>query len=310
MPLDCEAKAPSFALPFAHSQVQFSRPLRWLLALHGDVVVPFSYALLASGRTSQVLRNASSPSVSIARAEDYESAMEKAGIALSAELRGEAIWEKAQELAQQVGGRVPESAKGGLLEEVGNLVEAPAPILGSFSEKFLELPREVLVTVMRKHQRYFPVEDTDGRGLLPHFVAVPNGQVSEAAVRSGNEAVLRARYEDACFFYDADTSKPLASFREKLAGITFQEALGSMLQKSERVEALVGPLIQELGLSGPEADVARQAAPLANADLGTAMVMEFTDLAGIMGRHYALREGIAPEVCLNSPPLSALIHHP
>eukprot|EP00271_Cylindrocystis_brebissonii_P004542 TRINITY_DN16276_c0_g1_i1.p1 TRINITY_DN16276_c0_g1~~TRINITY_DN16276_c0_g1_i1.p1 ORF type:complete len:1229 (-),score=224.72 TRINITY_DN16276_c0_g1_i1:927-4613(-) len=279
-----------------NSQVAFSRPLRWLLALHGEALIPFVYAGMVSSQTSRLLRNAAEPKREVARAEDYASVLEAGGITLSQEAREEAIWSASSALASSIGGRIPEEARGVLLAEVANLVEAPFPLLGHFDESFLALPREVLITVMKKHQRYFPIEDATSGKLLAAFVAVPNGPLDEAAVRRGNEAVLRARYADARFFYEADTSRPLGSFREQLRGITFQEKLGSMLAKSQRIEAALPELAALLSLSDDARSLAMQAAPLAMADLATAMVMEFTALAGVMGRHYAEREGQPPEV--------------
>ncbi|GJP65606.1 hypothetical protein CLOP_g22478 [Closterium sp. NIES-67] len=281
-----------------NSQVAYSRPIRWLLAMHGATVVPFAFAGLASGSESWLLRNAPETRVQLPCAEDYASAISGAGITLSIEERKEAIWVASSELAASVGGRIPDDARGALLAEVANLVESPVPLLGSFDPSFLDLPPEVLVMVMKKHQRYFPVEDAASGKLLPHFVAVPNGRLDEAAVRAGNESVLRARYEDARFFYDSDTAHPLESFREKLRGITFQAKLGSMLDKSERVEAITPLLCTALHLSPSLSAAAQQAARLCMADLGTAVVMEFTGLAGIMGRHYAEREGLGEQVSM------------
>eukprot|EP00898_Chlorokybus_atmophyticus_P000855 jgi/Chlat1/1770/Chrsp134S00111 len=278
------------------SEAAYSRPLRWLVALHGDMLLDFQYALVRSNNGSRVLRNAEQPVVQVPSAEAYLETLRSAGIMLSVEERKEYIWSLAAGLAAEVGGRVPEEAKEGLLDEVANLVEAPAPLLGSFDASFLELPREVLVTVMRKHQRYFPVEDSKTGRLLPHFVTVANGILDEATVRAGNEAVLRARYEDARFFYNADVSKPLIEFRPLLNGITFQEKLGSMLNKTDRVEALLQPLAELLELPQETLQVAQQAGPLSRADLATAMVVEFTGLAGVMGRHYTLKSGASEEV--------------
>lgn len=150
--------------------------------------------------------------------------------------------------------------------------------------------------VMRKHQRYFPVEDPATGKLLPYFVTVANGAVDPAVVRRGNEAVLRARYEDARFFYRQDTARKLESFRPQLSGTVFEKRLGSLLEKSDRVEKLVGPLAAMLGLASGDAEDAVEAARLARADLATSLVMEFTALAGVMGRHYAEREGLDPKV--------------
>lgn len=302
----------------------YSRPVRWLLALYGDQVVPLTYAGVRSGRASRVLRTAPEPVVEVRSAEEYVAAVTGAGIALDVAARREAVWSKSKELAASVGGRlVPEDGEpeSGLVDEVTNLVEAPVPILGRFDAGFLRLPPEVLTTVMRKHQRYFPVipavaaavaaeggEGGDLRAdagagaagsdtkLLPWFVAVANGNIDEATVRKGNEAVLRARYEDAKFFYDSDLAKPLPAFRPLLSGLTFQAQLGSMLDKSDRLERIVPDLGRLLSLPPAALAAAAAAAPLALADLATAVVTEFTGLAGTMGRHYALAAGFPPAV--------------
>eukprot|EP00250_Pteridium_aquilinum_P020301 c24776_g1_i2 orf=1-3474(+) len=274
-----------------NSQVSYSRPIRWILALYGDAVVPFCFAEVSSGHLTHTMRNALPSIVEVSKAEDYLNYIKEAGITICMQERKKDIWARSTALANSLGGRLPDVAITGLLDEVANLVEAPNPLLGSFDASFLDLPAEVLMTVMRKHQRYFPIEDPERGGLLPAFVAVANGNVDEALVRKGNEAVLRARYEDAKFFYHSDISKPLADFRPQLEGILFQEKLGTMLDKSIRVEKMISELGELLGLDSESIAVARCAAPLAYADLATTVVMEFTSLAGIMGKHYALREG-------------------
>lgn len=277
-----------------NTKTSFSRPIRWILALHGDAVVPFTYAGILSGQLSHALRVSSSPIIKVACAEDYMSSINHAGITLSVEERKRIILEASNSLAHTIGGKVKVEAS--LLEEVANLVEAPLPILGSFENSFLEIPSEVLITVMRKHQRYFPVEDASSGKLLPAFISVANGQVHKITVRKGNEAVLRARYEDAKFFYQLDTRKRLVEFREQLDGILFQEKLGSMLDKTKRVEKLILRLGAAMGLEENMLLVAQNAAEVAVSDLATTMVIEFTSLAGIMGRHYALREGYSQEI--------------
>lgn len=193
---------------------------------------------------------------------------------------------------QAGGGHIPENPD--LLEEVANLVEAPTVIRGTFSADFLRLPPDVLVMTMRKHQRYFPVYSTEGGDLTNAFVTVANGAVDVDVTRTGNEAVLQARFEDAAFFYDDDLKRPLADAVPQLDGTLFHRQLGSMLEKSRREVALVGPLAELLGLPAARA-AAEQAAELAKADLATAVVTEMTSLAGVMGRHYAEKEGL-PEV--------------
>ncbi len=268
----------------------YSRPLRWFVALLGDQVVPFVYAGIVSRGTSRGLRNAETLEFEISNAAAYAATLEQHGIWLNMEKRRNFIWEQAQKLAADAGGRVPESAREGLLDEVTNLVEYPTLIVGTYEEQYLSLPRDVLVTVMRKHQRYFPVEDAQGK-LLPYFITAANGSIDVDAVRAGNEAVIRARYADAAFFWKQDTARKLEDFRPALAGLIFQGKLGSMLDKTKRIEKLVDVLAKHLNVEADDAQVLDRAAVLAKADLVTQMGVEFTSLAGIMGREYARRGG-------------------
>ncbi|KAK3270915.1 hypothetical protein CYMTET_20708 [Cymbomonas tetramitiformis] len=199
-------------------------------------------------------------------------------------------------MAKSAGGEIPEASREGLLEEVANLVESPTPVLGSFDPDFLSLPREVLVMVMKKHQRYFPVEDPATGELLPKFVTVANGDIDPDAVRVGNEGVLTARYQDARFFYNQDIQTPLEELRPLLAGITFETTLGNMLEKADRVTSLVAPLGAATGASAAVLATATTAARIARADLSSSVVMEFTSLAGTMGEHYAVQEGLPEDV--------------
>ena len=277
----------------------FSRPLRWLLAMHGEYHLPFVALGVASGSTTRLLRNSPTPTAEVTSAAHHAELLEGDTIEISFDARRTAIWSAAEKLAAGVNGVVPPSAgeSGGLIDEVVNLIESPTPIIGGFDPAFLELPKEVLVMVMRKHQRYFPVEDTATGDLLPHFITVANGSVDPDVVRAGNESVLKARYEDAKFFYEADTRRKLVDFKPDLAGITFQTELGTMLEKTERVEKLAPKLAASLGFSESDAKVATEAAALARADLATQLVQEFTSLAGVMGKHYATREGLDAPLC-------------
>jgi len=275
------------------SGVSFSRPLRWYVALLGDQIVPFEYAGVRSGRTSRGIRPANSPDVVIASAAAYVQAMEGAGIMLDVAARQAAIKEQAVALAAEVGGIVPNDAD--LLREVANLVEYPLAIRGAFEPAYLRLPDEVLLAVMRKHQRYLPVLK-EGK-LLPYFIAIANGKdLNVPTVRYGNEEVLRARYADATFFYNEDIKQPLAAYTAKLDTLTFQERLGSMLDKVRRIERLTPELGDMLGLSGADQAVAARAAALCKSDLGTQLVVELTSLQGQMGRHYAQLAGEPLEV--------------
>ncbi|KAJ6679328.1 GLYCYL-TRNA SYNTHETASE [Salix purpurea] len=276
-----------------NSQVMFSRPIRWIVALHGDVVVPFVFAGVLSGKLSYGLRNTPSAAVQVESAESYAAVMQNAGINIEIEGRKRSILEQSNALAESVNGRI--LIQDSLLNEVVNLVEAPVPVLGKFKESFLELPEDLLTMVMQKHQKYFAITDDTGR-LLPFFIAVANGAINETVVKKGNEAVLRARYEDAKFFYELDTRKKLSDFRNQLNGILFHEKLGTMLDKMMRVENMTTKLTVELGFNEDVIQVVQDAASLAMSDLATAVVTEFTALSGIMARHYALREGYSTQI--------------
>jgi glycyl-tRNA synthetase len=273
------------------SGVAFSRPIRWLAALRGAQVIPFEYAGVQSGYTSRGLRPLGSPELVIENAGDYFDVMAANAIVVDTGERRLSIEQQINQLAAEVGGRTPEDPA--LLKEVTNLVEQPTAVRGAFEEEYLSLPRDVLITVMKKHQRYFPVvNDSEPVDLLPYFIAVRNGDDQHLdIVRRGYEEVLRARYADAHFFYRGDTSKKLEDFLPRLDTLTFQEKLGSMLDKSQRLEQLVPRLGQMLGLSKAEMATATRAARLCKADLATQMVVEFTSLQGVMGQEYARLSG-------------------
>jgi glycyl-tRNA synthetase len=276
------------------SGVAFSRPIRWLVALLGDAAIPFEYAGIWSGRTSRGPWPEGAPAFEVSQADDYASLLDEHKIVADPEVRRALIVEQAAGLAESVGGRIPDDPT--LLDEVTNLVEQPTPLLGQFEETYLRLPSDVLVAVMKKHQRYFPVVDEDGR-LLPYFVAVRNGGDGHLdSVRHGNEEVIRARFADADYFYREDTKKRLEEFLPRLATLTFQEQLGSMLDKTHRLEQLVIHLARMLDLSDEETEIARRAAHLCKADLATQMVVEFTNLQGVMGREYGQKSGDDPAV--------------
>ena len=304
-----------------HTNVAFSRPIRWLVALLGDAVVPFEYAGVSSGCVSRGSRPAGSPDIEIAHAEDYLGLLAQHRIVADPQERRAIIADQIAELARSVGGRIPDDPA--LLDEVANLVEQPTPFLGHFEDEYLRLPTAVLIAVMKKHQRYFPVIRDQEPGtnlqsavrnpqsairspqsairnpqsLLPYFVGVRNGgQEHMDVVAHDNQEVIRARFSDADFFYRRDTEKPLEAFLPRLATLTFQERLGSMLDKTHRLEQLAGHLAQTLGLSDEETQIAQRAAHLCKADLATHMVVEFTSLQGAMGREYALKSGEPPAV--------------
>ena len=200
------------------------------------------------------------------------------------------IREQLQALAEEHSVVIPDDDQ--LFREVENLVETPTAFIGNYDAKYLELPRDVLETVMRKHQRYFVVEDANGQ-LLNKFIGVRNGGKEHLhKVICGNEQVLRARFDDAHFFFSQDIKKRLSDYFPRLETLTFQAVLGSMRDKNDRVASTVGDLGKLLSLADSDIAIAREAAGLSKADLATSMVVEMTSLQGIMGREYALREGI------------------
>jgi glycyl-tRNA synthetase len=275
------------------SGVAFSRPIRWIVALLGDQVVPFEYAGVHSGRVTRGIRPLGSLDITISAADEYLGSMKSNHIMLAVEDREEHIAAEIAKLASSVGGRAPDDPA--LLREVANLVEWPTPLLGYFEEEYLQLPQEVLIAVMKKHQRYFPVM-RDGK-LLPYFIAVINGPFEHlAGIQHGNERVIRARYADAAFFYLADSRKKLEAFLPRLDTLVFQEELGSVLDKSKRLERLVPQVADMVGASEAQRQVSERAAHLCKADLATQMVIELTSLQGIIGAKYATQSGERPEV--------------
>ena len=295
--------------------VAWSRPVRWVTAMFGEDVLDFEFAGVRSGRTTfgmrcEMLRKGhargennplslsavAAPPLSLSSANEYEDVMSARGIVLDVDTRERFILDASEALAAAgCGGRVSAREKtSGIFREIANLVEAPKPLLGRFDPAYLDLPREVLETVMRKHQRYIPLEDNDGK-LIPAFIAVANGNISSSTVVRGNEAVLRARYADAAFFFESDKEQDLSAFRPALDGTVFHVALGTMLDKSLRVELLALELARILDEAVVPCVVV--ASPLVHADLCSAMVTEFTSLAGTMGSHYARHQGCAESVC-------------
>lgn len=286
----------------------FARPVHWILALLDDQVLPFSFAGIESGRQSHGHRFTSPDSFEVKKIASYESDLKKRGVVVNPQTRRELLMEASRKLAEEAGGRLLEDP--GLEEEVTYLTEMPVPVLGRFDKKFLELPREVLVAAMRNHQRYFSIEDQNGK-LLDAFVAVGNTKVDDPAlVRHGNERVLTARLADAGFFFEVDKKAPPADRVPKLQEMTFQADLGSYYDKAHRMANLAVSLAVHAGLGewnegtriidaltvkmsemeNPQEEfswrVAR-AALLSKTDLLTEMVGEFPELQGEIGGVYA-----------------------
>jgi glycyl-tRNA synthetase beta chain len=258
---------------------RFIRPIRWIVAMLGEEIIPFELAGVRSGALSAGHRRLGAKEIAVT-ASDYEQRLHDHYVILSAEERREKI------TAGLSAVRV--KPDGSLLETLVYLAEWPKPIVGSFDSQFLELPEEVLITVMRHHQKYFSVEDANGK-LAPQFVAIMNTDGDpEGYIRRGNERVLRARFNDARFFWDSDQKKKLCDRLADLAHVTFQAKLGSYLQKTERMKKLAAEL-------GGDANAVR-AAELCKCDLTTELVKEFTELQGVVGGLYARVQGEPAEV--------------
>lgn len=273
---------------WADLDYKFIRPLRWLVALYGQDVIDFEVANVKSGRTSRGHRFLSEGDFEIADAEDYVEACRKASIIVDQNERCEMIRQQIAEVAAANGGQAEVNED--LLEEVLYLVEYTTALCGKFDEKYLALPAEAVITPMRDHQRYFPVLK-DGQ-LLPLFITIRNGGKEHLeTVQHGNERVLRARLEDAQFFFDEDRKKTLEQHGEKLKTVVFQDGLGTIYDKALRLEVLAGYIADAIGANEQDKKDAVRAAKLAKADLVTGMVTEFTELQGVMGREYALLDG-------------------
>lgn len=269
------------------SDVEFVRPVHWIVLLHGKDVIEASVMGIAAGRDSRGHRFHSSGPISVGAPGDYLGTLENDGYVIADfERRREMVREGVNAAAEQAGGHVVDGES--LYDEVASLVEWPVPIVGAFDELFLELPREVVVSTLTGHQRYFPIAD-DNNNLLPHFVTVANIESKDPEqVIEGNERVIRPRLADAAFFWDNDRKKTLEGRAETLRDVVYQRGLGTVFDKSKRIGRLAVWLAGELGAN---ASAVERAAELAKCDLVTGMVGEFPDLQGTMGRYYATADG-------------------
>jgi glycyl-tRNA synthetase beta chain len=268
--------------------LMWARPLHWIVALLGRDVVPVIYSDVKSGRKTRGHRFLAPEPLEIAQPADYVGALEKAHVIVDFNVRKQAVEEGARRAAAAAGGTLLEDPS--LVEQVTNLVELPCPLVGAFEERHLDLPAEVLIQEMRTHQRYFAVQGPKG-GLLPKFIAISNTPVKDTRVSvRGYERVLRARLTDGRYFFDLDKKTRLEDQVPRLARVTWQNELGSYLQKVERMRALSRWLAERTGHAA-ELAVLERAATLAKADLVTGMVGEFPELQGVMGREYALASG-------------------
>lgn len=276
------------------SNVAFSRPIRWLLALFGDQLIDFDYAGLSSSNITRGLRFLEPNFKIVNDVDDYQAYLTSQGIELDVQDRKKSIGQQVTRLLKEEGATLEVDAD--LLDEVTNLVETPTAVIGSFDPSHLEIPFEVLISVMKKNQRYFPITKPDGK-LLPNFIYVRNGDDKHLdSVTLGNEQVIQARFADARFFIQQDTQNKIDEFLPRLKTLIFHLKLGSMLEKSTRISMIVEQLAEILKLNVEERKVAMRAAELCKADLVSHMVVEMTSLQGVMGRYYALQSGESQEV--------------
>ena len=275
------------SMRWGKGEMRFIRPIRWLLALYGEQVIPFASAGLAAGNITYGHRFISNYPIIVEDPDDYFEKIDQAKIIIDQSQRQKVIWERIIELAAREGGEARPDPE--LLEQVVNLVEYPTVMVGSFSKEYLQIPQEVLITSMRDHLRCFPVFGPDS-SLLERFIAVSNNGGNDL-IRSGFERVLRARLADAAFFWNEDLKTPLVSRVESLKRIVWQENLGTLYQKKERVTSICFFLCMAFGAELDVTADTLRASHLAKADLSSNLVYEFPELQGIMGCEYAKRQG-------------------
>ena len=262
--------------------IRFVRPIRYFVCLMDEEVIDFEIEGIKTGNITKGHRFLGSSEIVINTPDEYEAKLKENFVILDDEQRKALILEQCKAVADSLGGTLMMDED--LLEEVNYIVEYPTAFYGEFDESYLSLPKEAIITPMKEHQRYFPVLDADGK-LLNKFITVRNGgSYAIDNVKRGNEKVLDARLSDALFFYHEDTKKPLEAYVERLDTIVFQQKLGTILDKTKRIQNLSEKIAKALALTLPNLD---RAAYLSKADLTTAMVFEFTELQGIMGRYYA-----------------------
>ena len=273
---------------------KFVRPVRWLVALLDEEVIPVEFATVKSGNVTRGHRFLGADEITIKNAASYVDILKENFVMVDQDARRELISKQLHDIAASKNASIVWDDD--LLEEINYLVEWPTALCGGFEESYLALPDAAIITPMKDHQRYFPLVGQDGK-LLPMFLTVRNGSDhSIEVVQAGNERVLRARLDDAKFFFNEDRKKPLIDRQDGLTKIVFQEGLGNLADKTERLLKLGRVFGEECGLHEDAAVVLERATELAKTDLTTGMVTEFTELQGVMGKEYALLDGESPEV--------------
>ena len=281
---------------WGYEEMRFGRPIHWLVALLGTEVLPLSLAQITADRFTRGHRTLGSQQIEISKPSCYLQQLRENYVICDQAERRSMVLQQIRQVAKSLGGQVKEEEE--LLEEVVFLLEYPTALAGSFDEKYLDLPAELIITPMRGHQRYFPVYNQDG-GLLNKFIAVRNGDSRFLdIVRAGNEKVIRPRLADAAFFWQEDLRQPLDALAERLHEIVFHEKLGTMQQKMQRLIQLSAYIGGLLGYSAEELQQTERAAYLCKADLLSHAVYEFPELQGIMGEYYAQAAGEDEAVAL------------
>lgn len=275
------------AMRWGGKNMRFIRPIRWMVCILNDSVLDIELEGIVSSNTTKGHRFLGESEFEVNTLNEYLTKLEENFVILNQDERKALIKKQCDDVAKSLGGEIEFDEE--LLEEVTHLVEYPTAFYGEFDEDYAKLPKEVVITPMKQHQRYFPVLK-DGK-LLPNFIAVRNGDSHRIDnVKKGNEKVLEARLADALFFYKEDTKKSLESYIEKLKTVVFQAKLGTVYDKSLRIEKLANDILEKLNETDIKEDTLR-AAKLCKADLVTGMVFEFTELQGVMGREYAKVSG-------------------
>ena len=282
------------SMHWGNLDAKFVRPVRWLVALLDEEVIPVEFATVKSGNVTRGHRFLGADEITIKNAASYVDTLKENFVMVDQDARRELISKQLHDIAASKNASIVWDDD--LLEEINYLVEWPTALCGSFEESYLALPDAAIITPMKDHQRYFPLVDQEGK-LLPMFLTVRNGSDhSIEVVQAGNERVLRARLDDAKFFFNEDRKKPLIDRQDGLTKIVFQEGLGNLADKTERLLKLGRVFGEECGLHEDAAVVLERATELAKTDLTTGMVTEFTELQGVMGKEYALLDGESEEV--------------
>ena len=282
------------SMHWGNLDAKFVRPVRWLIALLNEEVIPVEFATVKSGNVTRGHRFLGADEITIKNAASYVDTLKENFVMVDQDARRELISKQLHDIAASKNASIVWDDD--LLEEINYLVEWPTALCGGFEESYLALPDAAIITPMKDHQRYFPLVDQDGK-LLPMFLTVRNGSDhSIEVVQAGNERVLRARLDDAKFFFNEDRKKPLIDRQDGLTKIVFQEGLGNLADKTERLLTLGRVFSEECELHEDARVVLERATELAKTDLTTGMVTEFTELQGVMGKEYALLDGESPEV--------------